>query len=466
MLKKLTKLVTNNFGLKIIALLFAFALWLVVVNIDDPTQTQNFTASINIENADYMTQQGQYFEAKDSNMTVTFKVSAKRSVMRNLSNTDFRATADMENIEEVDGVYRVPLDITATRYAGSINFEGKTRYMEVTVENLVTEQFPIQTTVVGDPAEGYAVGELKVSPNILKVTGPESVVGQIDRAVASVDVTGASSDLTDSVNPVVLDAQGNSVDTSKLSFNIDKVAVSVVMLDVRNLTIEVTPYGQVADGYEYTGVDINPTRIAVKGKASTLNAAGPIEIPEEILDITGAQSDVVVSVDISEYLPEGLELVDPSANMIELTAKVEQIVAETFTIPGENIVIQNVRNGYVASIEDTEVTVTLKGLRRNLDALQGGNIHGSVNLNGLGEGRQSVELTLDLDQETYRQDGTVTVMVLIERDEETGENVPASGGNGTGTTGTTGGSTTGGSTSGGGATGGSTGGNQGNSEAD
>ena len=74
MLKKLTKLVTNNFGLKVAALFFSVVLWLVVVNIDDPTQVKNFTTSITIINSDYMTQQGKYFEAKDSNLQVTFKV--------------------------------------------------------------------------------------------------------------------------------------------------------------------------------------------------------------------------------------------------------------------------------------------------------------------------------------------------------------------------------------------------------
>ena len=48
MLKKLTKLVTNNFGLKVAALFFSVELWLVVVNIDDPTQAKNFTTSITI----------------------------------------------------------------------------------------------------------------------------------------------------------------------------------------------------------------------------------------------------------------------------------------------------------------------------------------------------------------------------------------------------------------------------------
>ena len=36
MLKNLAKKLTNNLGLKVLAVLFAIALWIVVVNIDDP----------------------------------------------------------------------------------------------------------------------------------------------------------------------------------------------------------------------------------------------------------------------------------------------------------------------------------------------------------------------------------------------------------------------------------------------
>ena len=39
MIKKLK----NNFGLKLLAFLFAFMLWLIVVNIDDPVMTKTFT---------------------------------------------------------------------------------------------------------------------------------------------------------------------------------------------------------------------------------------------------------------------------------------------------------------------------------------------------------------------------------------------------------------------------------------
>ena len=36
MLRKIVKTVASNFGLKVLAAVFAVILWLVVVNIDDP----------------------------------------------------------------------------------------------------------------------------------------------------------------------------------------------------------------------------------------------------------------------------------------------------------------------------------------------------------------------------------------------------------------------------------------------
>ena len=41
---KIKRALTTNIGLKLLALLFALGLWVVVVNVDDPTQTRTFAA--------------------------------------------------------------------------------------------------------------------------------------------------------------------------------------------------------------------------------------------------------------------------------------------------------------------------------------------------------------------------------------------------------------------------------------
>ena len=125
MLKKIVKRITNNFGLKILAVIFSGVLWLAVVNIDDPNTTRTFTTTVSIENGDYLTGIGKYYEIENNSNTVTFKVSGKRSYLERMSNTDFKAVADLEMIEDMR---RVPIEVSPQRYGGNVTVASKMYY--------------------------------------------------------------------------------------------------------------------------------------------------------------------------------------------------------------------------------------------------------------------------------------------------------------------------------------------------
>ena len=97
--------------------------------------------------------------------------------------------------------------------------------LELAVEDLQSNQFKITAEATGTPAEGSAVGELKVSPDVLTISGPASVVSQISKVQAVIDVSEKFSDVEDNVVPVVYDASGNTLDTSKLTFSQDTVQI-------------------------------------------------------------------------------------------------------------------------------------------------------------------------------------------------------------------------------------------------
>ena len=113
----------NNFGLKILAVLFAVVLWIVVVNIDDPSNSKPYTTSVSLENKSYITSMGKWADYLDGKNTITFSVYAKRSVHNTLTNANFTATADAQKIEydEKTGTYRVPVVVTCNRNNSSIN---------------------------------------------------------------------------------------------------------------------------------------------------------------------------------------------------------------------------------------------------------------------------------------------------------------------------------------------------------
>ena len=100
MLNRVKRAFTTNIGLKVLAAFFAMALWLVVMNVDDPKITRTFTATVTILNDSVLTDQGKYYTVVNDDYTVSFRVTAKRSVIEDLSNKDFTATADMKYLTE------------------------------------------------------------------------------------------------------------------------------------------------------------------------------------------------------------------------------------------------------------------------------------------------------------------------------------------------------------------------------
>ena len=325
MLNRIIKRITNNFGLKILAVIFASVLWLVVVNIDDPNTTRTFTTTVSIENGDYLTGIGKYYEIVNNSNTVTFKVNGKRSYLERMSNSDFKAVADLETIENLE---RVPIEI-------------KSYYLELAVEDLISKPFMITVETKGKVTDYHALGEINASPTLLRVSGPASVVNTVDKAVATVDVEGMTQDVTDSVIPVLYDKDGNEVDTKEISYNIQNVMVSIQILDTKEVTLNFQTSGTLPDGYEYVGIEYKPQTVKVKGTAAILNTVNSITVPRAVLDLTDATGDIKKDVDISSYLPEGVSLVENKQAKISVVVKVEKHERRKFEVPTANITVSN-----------------------------------------------------------------------------------------------------------------------------
>lgn len=433
MLKKITKLITNNFGLKILAVLFSVALWLVVVNIDDPKTTRTFTTTVSVENGNYLTGIGKYYEIVNNTSTVTFKASGKRSYLERMSNSDFRAVADLEAIENMN---RVPIDITPQRYTSNVSVTNKTYYLEVEVEDLRSESFVIAVETVGEVGDQKALGSVSISPNILRVSGPSSVVEMVDKVIARVDVTNMTSDMIDSVIPLLYDAKGNEMNTSELSFNMQSVTASVQILDTKDVTINFQTSGTPPDGYEYIGIEYNPQTVRVKGQVAVLNTMNSITVPKEVLDLTDATEDIVKTVDVSSYLPEGVTLVDSDQAKIDVTVKLERHERRNFKVPTANITVTNLSDEYSVKFLEDEVEIELEGLSTDLDELDPGTLTGSIDASGMTDGEHKLNLELNLDERfSLVKSATVTVDIVDAQNPAGSDIGSANGGTGGNNTG-------------------------------
>lgn len=433
MANNILKTLSKNLGFKILAVVFAFTLWVTVYNLDDPTKTKTLSVNVTVTNKEVLEELGKYYEIQDGTNKVSFSVTAPRSILDKLDETDFTAEADMEKLTmDEDGTKgSVPIEIfcTASANGNSIKIGATNKNLKVSLEDLMTKQFVVQANAVGEVAEGYALGVVEVTaPNVLKVSGPKSIVSQINAVVATVDVGGISDSSatvrTYRATPILLDANGNEIDTTRLTLSDTTVNVEAEILNTKEVAISVVPSGTVADGYMITDITVDPASIVLKGNKTLLNSISEIQIPRDIVSVEGANKDVIVSVDVSEYIPEDVELLKAEQATVTITVSVGKMKTKNFSINTVDLMVTGLPTHTNIEYDLSSVAVSITGLETDVNDLTNESLVGFIDVTDLGIGTHRVEMTLDLDETKYTYDKvmvTVTIAEETEADSESDE---------------------------------------------
>lgn len=412
---KILKTLTKNLGFKILAVVFAFILWLVVYNTDDPTITVSYTTNVTVENASVVTDMNKCYEVLNGTNTVSFAVTAKRSVLNKLEDTDFTAVADMNRmiVNEDGDKANVPIEIISKRSNSSLKYNEKNKYLEVSLEDLMKRRFIITADTSGKVADGYALGEVTVTnPNVLNVSGPASIVNKIDSVVATIDVDGMSMNLSDNVIPALYDADGQEIDTTKLKLSNTTVTISAKILSVKEIPLVFSTSGVPYGDNRVVEISSKPETIKVKGSSTTLNPLSSLNIPGDVLNVSGASEDITTTIDISEYLPDGVELVNASDATVTVTVRIEAYELKKFNLSTSQINVNGLDSNYDLSFDQSTVAVTVSGLKNDLNKLNTSQLSASIDVTNLGVGTHQVNLDLNLDEDNYAYQ-TITVTIEI-----------------------------------------------------
>lgn len=403
MKSKFFKSLFKNFGFKVLAVFFACILWLVVYNTDDPTKTQTFSTKVTIENAKAITDMDKYYEIVEGTGNVTFSVSAKRSILSKIADSDFTAVADMSNlVMNEDGTMgTVEIKISCGRYESDLNY-NKQKYLKVALEDLMEKQFVISASTTGKVAEGYALGDVTISgSNILKVSGPASIVGQIKSAVAIINVDDVSTNVSDNVFPTLLDDAGNVIDTTKLSLSTSTVAINAAVLSTKYLSFTFDTVGTPEAGYEVVSVVGTPNSVRVKGTSSVLNGLTTIAVPADVFNVEGLKETFETTIDISEYLPENISLVSNKDGIISVVVTIEPYEEKELTIATDLIDVVGLAEGLQLEYDNITVDVTVGAVTSILDTLDSHNVLLALDASELTAGKHLVQLSLADEAASY-----------------------------------------------------------------
>lgn len=413
------KLLTNNVILKLLSVVFAVLFWLIVVNIDDPEVSRTIHGiPVTVLDEEVITDNNQVYDVI-SGQEVTVIVKGPRSEVDRMTKDDFLAEAPFSEKSNVDAV-PIYVKFRNSKYEKDCEITQKTMSMKLYIENIVTKTYEISINHTSELTASYYLGRENIEPKSVAISAPESVINQIKNVIVDVDLASHTEDFSVLLNVKCLTDTGNALNNN-LNMKIDNETViySANVYSVREIPLEFGTRGVVADGYEM--VDIVPEKSTLKVAGPNANKIDSIIFPAELLNISGASSDVSVDVDVQAQLPSGVFLCNESDAVMKVTARVEKLVTSNYRLPVSEIDKNNIPAGYNAEITDQSVNIRLVGLQKYQDAFSLDEINAYVDLKNTVEGNNEVILRFNLP-DNLRTEAEVLVNVLVTKIENTTDN--------------------------------------------
>ena len=374
-------------GVLIMAVILAVICWILINSVNDPISYMTITnVQVKLLNTSMITDQGNvYTVLDDTDVVPVVTVKARRSVIEDLDKDDIYATAD---IEDMTSLNTVEIQYYSSKYDSEIeDIDGSIENVLLSIETKLTDIFVLEVASSGEPADGYELDSVSAEQNQVRVSGPESVVSSIASAIATVDVSGATSSISTYVDVKLYDSEGNSIDTSDLTLNITTVKVTATVLPWKTVPITVEVGGTPADGYVTNGVvTVDPESVRLAGRSTLLSSIDSVVIPAEAVNIDGCTSSLQVTVNIEDYLPEGVTLSDSGSGTVNITVGIEAAETQSLSVNLSDITLDNIPDGYkaqIVSVNDGSRTVTQTSSRSTL----------SVTLTGLSASIDAVTLS-------------------------------------------------------------------------
>lgn len=342
------KRLTNNLALKLAALVFAFLLWLIVVNEIDPVERRTYSnVVVTMLHDELILNKGNTYRIVNGN-TATVTVTAKRSILEKITPEAIRATADIKDIQLSSFV---PIEVAIGGFEGEYrSATALPNNVEIKIESSKSTKFPINVETIGTLQDGYVLGNLVAQPETVQISGPKSLIGRIEKVVARVDINGISSDSTLEAELVLYDGGGNVIDQTSLETNIGgdkKVRVKVELLSTKIVEVKADVTGISPEiGYKIGDVTCEPQRISIAGLEEDIADINEITISSDMLLADNINEKTEETIDISSALPENIRLANENEKNVVVTIRVEKAGVKTFEVPINSITKNNVKAGY------------------------------------------------------------------------------------------------------------------------
>lgn len=328
---------------------------------------------------------------------VKLTVEVTQSNYSRVSGTSYNPHIDLTQVTgEGENVLNVAF--SSQLYGPVVSCEPSS--VRVNVERYITRRVPVVLETSGG-LPGYYLDSAKTDPTMLSVSGPQSLVSQVARAVASIDVSLLSGERRSDRNSVQIrlqDAAGNTVESDLIEITnqtvlTDTVVVETELVPMREVPLEVESLvtGEPAEGYELLEVTASQESLLIAAADEVLDAI-TVLTTDQPLSIEGATQDVTGTVRLRR--PTGIENTVPYD--VTVTARIGEMTAQR-TLRQVQVEVDGLDDSLRASLSREKQTVQLTGPYTFINGLSQSDVRLFVDVNGLGEGTHVVPVQISID---------------------------------------------------------------------
>lgn len=371
---KFWKIITKNFPSLLLALALAVAVWISAVTDEDPTEQRIYPNSVMIE---VVGQDPSLLLMGDVPTKIALTLNAPQSVWSRLINQSqtIRALIDLSGLEA--GSFEVPVQVQVDeRPVEIVSYSPST--ILVTLEPFASKEIAVRLLQSGDVATGFQAESPIWTPNSVTISGPESVVNQVNEVRATLDLNRTSQDIERVLSLKAVNTEGVEVKNVEITPKEVQASITVTQRGgYRNVVVKVVASGQVASGYRVTNISVFPPTITVFSYDPTLVDELPGYVDTAALDLTGASEDQDLKLPLN--LPPGVAVVGDQTVSVQVGV---DPIEGSLTLSDMPVTVVGLSEGLKATVSPEVVDVIISGPLPVLDGLLANDVRVVINMQG------------------------------------------------------------------------------------
>mgnify|MGYP000038967100 FL=1 len=271
---------------RIVTLIVACGLWLYVMSEQNPMIERDFVVKLQQRNV------AENMVVLNAPENVKVKVSGQRSVLGGVTEKEVVAYIDCAGLDV--GQQNVPVVV---QFPEGQVIEVNPNNIYLYIDEISEKTMPVETIVIGLPANDYALSKQEVAPETVTVRGAGHRLDALVKVVAPVDVSEKERDFEVQSHLVAISDTGAEMHDLAIEPAEAKIKATLVrQMITTELPVIVSTTGELADGKKLVKAESTPAKVSILAEPSVAHSL--VALHTKQVDLSRLRSDGTVDVEL------------------------------------------------------------------------------------------------------------------------------------------------------------------------